>query len=282
MEAISWIIVAVILMFLALPAVKKFPVCQSIIIANLVIFLLSLYKLPLNDLAFRPSYLFTSKSYTIFTSMFLHGDFYHIFFNMLGLLFIGIPFEHEVGRKRFALVYFVTGFFATLAYSFLSPGDSYLIGASGAIFGVLGAFAASYPLKKIVLPLFMPIIIFIRLPVVAVALLYAGVESLYTLSGVTDGIAHTAHLGGFVAGGFLSPLMKVKVEKARKIEAEDFLPFVRDGREREILQKAMDADEEEVKEAWLSYLAREVRCPKCGGEVEFRDGVRCKKCGYKR
>jgi len=282
MEPISWIMVAIIILSFALPLIKKFPVSQSIIIANLLIFVLSFYKIPLEDLAFRPSYLLTSKSYTIFTAMFLHGDFYHIFFNMLGLLFIGVPFEHEVGAKKFVMVYLITGFFAAVAYSLLGDGNSYLIGASGAIFGVLGAFAAARPFKKIVLPLFMPIIIFLRLPVVVVALLYGGIETLYTFSGVTDGIAHTAHLGGFIAGVFLSPLLKIEMEGRRDLSPEEFAPFASGEKEKEILQKAMDADEKEVRDAWLSYLLKEIRCPKCGGEMEYKNGLRCKECGYSK
>ncbi len=281
MEIISWVAVAIMILLPLLSFIKKFPVSNAIVISNIIVFLLTFYHIPLKDLAFRPSYLLTSKIYTIFTSMFLHGDFYHIFFNMLGLIFIGFPLEQEIGAKKFALVYFISGFFAAIIFSLVNGGNSYLIGASGAIFGILGAFAAAYPFKRIAVPLFMPIILFLRLPVIVVALLYAGIETLYTFSGVTDGIAHSAHVGGFIAGVFLSPLIKVKIEPhERKFSMDDFEPFIENERQRRILERAREADEKEVRDAWLSYLLKDLKCPKCGGGIEIKNGVHCKRCGY--
>jgi len=281
MEIISWIAVTIMLLLPFLSFIKKFPVSNAIVIANVMIFLLTFYNIPLENLAFRPSYLYTPKIYTIFTSMFLHGDFYHIFFNMLGLIFIGFPLEQEIGAKKFAIIYFSSGFFAALIFSLINGGNSYLIGASGAIFGILGAFAAAFPFKRIAVPLFMPVILFLRLPVIVVALLYAGIETLYTFSGVTDGIAHSAHVGGFIAGVFLSPLIRVKMEiHEKKLNLDEFEPFIQNERQRKILERAKEADEEEVREAWLSFLLKDLKCPKCGGGVEVKNGLRCKKCGY--
>ena len=282
MEMISWLIIAVVIFTLAYSFIKKFPVSQAIVIANFIIFIITLYRFPLEDLAFRPSYLFSYKIYTLFTSMFLHGDFYHIFFNMIGIIFIGFPLENEIGAKKFVLIYFISGIFAAIIYSIIEGGNNYLIGASGAIFGILGCFAEAYPFKKIAIPLFMPIILFLRLPVIVVALLYASIETLYTFAGVTDGIAHSAHVGGFIAGVFLSPLIKMKFVEKKEISLDDFEPFITNERQRVIFEKAKQADEPELRDAWLSYLAKDLKCPKCGGSIEIKDGIRCRKCGYKK
>ncbi len=282
MEAISFVVIAIIISSLAYSALKKVPVSHMIVLSNFIIFLITLPHLPLSELAFHPSYIHSYRIYTIFTSMFLHGDFYHIFFNMLGIIFIGFPFEREVGGKKFAAVYFISGFFAAIFYAIIEGENTYLIGASGAIFGILGAFAASYPFKKVAVPLFMPVIIFMRLPVIAVALIYAGIETLYTFSGVTDGIAHSAHLGGFIAGVFLSPFMKAKIER-KGIGMEELEEFIVTDRQREIYEKALKADEPELREAWISYLMNEIKCPRCGRKLEIKNGeIRCRNCGYRK
>lgn len=215
--------------------------------------------------------------------MFLHGDFFHIFFNMIGLIFIGFPLENEIGAKKFLIIYITTGFFASVTFSLIKGGNTYLIGASGAIFGILGAFASAYPFKKVVVPLIAPLIFFIRLPVIFVALFYAIIEILYTQSGITDGIAHTAHLGGFVAGVFLSPLIKFKIEeREREIDWDNIEKFLENEKQREIFERAKNADEKELRDAWLSYLLKNIKCPRCGGEIKLKGKVFCTKCGYRK
>ncbi|HEC82391.1 MAG TPA: rhomboid family intramembrane serine protease [Thermoplasmatales archaeon] len=283
MTVISFIIIAIIISFIAYSFIKKFPVSQAIVIANFCIFIITLYNFPLQELAFKPSYLTSYKIYTIFTSMFLHGDFFHIFFNMIGLIFIGFPLENEIGAKKFLFIYITSGFFATVAFSLVRGVDTYLIGASGAIFGILGAFASAYPFKKVVVPLVAPLIFFIRLPVIFVALFYAFIEILYTQSGVTDGIAHTAHLGGFITGVFLSPIVKVKIEeKEKRIDWDNIEKFLENDKQKEIFEKAKNADEKELRDAWLSYLLKKIKCPKCGGEIKLKNGAVCSKCGYRK
>lgn len=281
---LEMVIVLAIVIPIIYGIVKKIHVSLMLIISNFVIYFITLlFPSLVIKLAFSPSYLYEpSKLYTLLTSMFLHSTRHidHILMNMLGLFFIGLPFENEIGAKKFLAVYFISGICASLAFSFLG-GEGLLIGASGAIFGILGAFAASYPFKKVVVPLPVFIILFIRIPVIILALLYAGFETFYTFLGITDGIAHTAHLGGFVAGVFLSPFIKVKVHM-EKISMDGIEELLTDENQRKIFKKAMEADEEEIRDAWLSYLAKRLRCPKCGGEIEIRNGIYCKKCGYRK
>ena len=276
------IVLAIIIIPIIYGMAKKIHISLMLIISNFVIYFITLlFNSLVINLAFSPSYLYEpSKLYTLLTSMFLHSTRHidHILMNMLGLFFIGLPFENEVGAKKFLVVYFISGICASLTFSFLG-GKGLLIGASGAIFGILGSFAASYPFKKVVVPLPLFIFLFIRIPVIILALLYAGLETFYTFLGITDGIAHTAHLGGFVAGVFLSHFIKVKVHMKR-ISIKGIEELLTDENQRKIFKKAMEADEEEIRDAWLSYLAKRLRCPKCGGELELNNRICCKKCGY--
>ena len=285
MTVMALLVITLMLLCLAYAFIKKIMISQAIIIANFIIFVLTLFSPSIiKELAFKPTYLNElSKFYTIFTSMFLHSveNIGHILMNMIFLFLIGVSFEHEIGKKKFILIYILSGVVAVIVYSLIEAKDTYLIGASGAIFGILGAFAAAYPFKKVVVPLIAPIIFFVRLPVVAVALLYAGVETFFTFAGITDGTAHSAHIGGFIAGVFLSPLVKIKVEE-KVTNLDDFEPFIVNDRQRDIFEKAKQADELELKEAWLAYLSRYLECPKCGGGVEIKKGIKCKKCGYNK
>ena len=144
---------------------------------------------------------------TIFTSMFLHGGFLHLAGNMLYLWIFGDNVEDRVGRGRFVLFYLLCGAIAALVQA-LPDGRSTLpmIGASGAVSGVLGAYAVLYPRANVlvVLPL---IIVFYtaRVPAfVVLGLWFAGqlLSSLAAEPGA-GGIAFGAHVGGFIAGALL-------------------------------------------------------------------------------
>ncbi|KAA0015011.1 hypothetical protein B6U81_05585 [Thermoplasmatales archaeon ex4484_30] len=265
--------------------IRKIPLSLMLILSNFIVFFITFpfLKLAINEFAFNPLYLSSlTKIYTIFTSMFLHGGFDHILFNMIGLFFIGLPFENEVGTKKFITIYFISGISAALLFSFYNFGETYLIGASGAIFGILGAFAACCPFKRVFVPVPMFIMFFMRIPVIVLALLYAGLETFYTLLGAPDGVAHSAHLGGFIAGVFMYPFIKRKVEARTDININDLEELIVNDKQREIFDKVKQADEADVRDAWLSYLLKHVKCPKCGGEISVKEGIKCKKCGYKK
>ncbi|MFQ6060525.1 MAG: rhomboid family intramembrane serine protease, partial [Thermoplasmata archaeon] len=99
------------------------------------------------DLAFQPVHLENPANlYTLFTSMFLHASFLHLIFNMIALIFIGPLLEEKIGAMRFATIYVLTGITGTLAFGIIHLNDiAIVLGASGAISGILGAFAALYP-----------------------------------------------------------------------------------------------------------------------------------------
>ena len=136
------------------------------------------------------------EPYQIITHMFMHGNPQHLLFNMLLLFFIGPAVEQTLGPQRFLFLYLTAGILSALAHLFLTPHSA--VGASGALYGILTAFAAMYPnMKMMIFPL----------PFEIKAKYLVGAYIVYDLySGLTNaqtGIAHFAHFGGAVAGFFL-------------------------------------------------------------------------------
>jgi membrane associated rhomboid family serine protease len=147
----------------------------------------------------RSSYL------TLFTSQFLHGGWLHLIFNMLFLWVFGNNIEDRLGRIRYLPFYLLCGAIAAVAQS-AADGDSPvpLIGASGAISGVLGAYLVLYPRVRVwtvVLPFFfLPF----RLPAWLWLAIYLVLQVLYLSDSAGGGdVAYLAHIGGFVAGAAL-------------------------------------------------------------------------------
>lgn len=150
---------------------------------------------------------------TIFTSMFMHGGLAHIGGNMLYLWIFGDNVEHAMGRFRFLLFYLLAGTIAALAQALQVPSsDVPMIGASGAISGVLGAYLLLHPFARIRV-LIMPLPFFIRvmsIPAIAVLGFWFLIQFLSGLASPADqgGVAFWAHVGGFVAGVVLVPFFK--------------------------------------------------------------------------
>jgi membrane associated rhomboid family serine protease len=171
------------------------PWVTRIIAANAVMFLLTsavpevereLMFVPA-DALFRP--------WTLVTYMFLHAGVGHIFFNMLGLFFFGPRLEAELGDRGFLLLYGISGL-AGAAFSFLFSFHTAIVGASAAVYGVFLGYAWFWPRAQIFIWGILPVES--RVMVVVMTLL-----SLFgVFGGGGDGIAHFAHLGGFV-GGYL-------------------------------------------------------------------------------
>ncbi|MGA1839726.1 MAG: rhomboid family intramembrane serine protease [bacterium] len=130
------------------------------------------------------------------TYIFLHGGITHIFFNLFALWMFGSDLEYRWGTRFFIKYFFITGIGAGLCsaiFTFYSPIP--IIGASGAIYGILLAFALTYPDRDILL-------IFFPYPIKAkyFALIFGLIEFVSSISARKDGIAHMAHLGGMVIG----------------------------------------------------------------------------------
>lgn len=175
------------------------PVVRNLIIINVVVFILQ-SLLPLVDYLalynIRTSYF---KPYQLFTYMFCHGDFFHIFFNMLVLSFMGPVMEEFWGQKRFLIFYTIAGIgagiFNILMDLFFGVGSfSVMIGASGAVYGVMTAFGVTFPNMELRLML-LPISFKAKYMVMVLGsiAIYSGFRNQ-----PGDNTAHLAHLGGIV------------------------------------------------------------------------------------
>ena len=151
---------------------------------------------------------------TVFTSMFMHGGLMHIIFNMWFLWIFGDNIESVLGHKRYVLFYLLCGVGAALAQIQINTGSQIpMVGASGAIAGVLGAYLIRFPRATVhVLVILIIFITFIRVPAMVVigiwflSNLTAGLGTLGIEE--TGGTAWFAHLGGFVSGVVLNQAFK--------------------------------------------------------------------------
>jgi membrane associated rhomboid family serine protease len=149
---------------------------------------------------------------TLFTSMFLHGGWLHIAGNMLYLWIFGNNVEDATGRVRFFIFYVLCGLFAAYIHAFMHQSSlTPMIGASGAISGVLGAYLLLYPRARVVtLVMFGFYIRTVEVPAMIVLGLWFVLQFLNVLiaGGSGGGVAWHAHVGGFVAGILLIGLFK--------------------------------------------------------------------------
>lgn len=172
------------------------PMVKRLLIINTVVFFVGL-ALPQGFMVqwfgFHPTEIIFYP-WGVVTYMFVHGGLGHLFFNMLMLFFFGPPLEAKWGEREFLKFYVISGLGgAALSYAFLPAS---MIGASGAIYGVMLAFAMNWPNA--------PIYVFGIFPVMAKYLVgFMAIASLLSATGSTQGgggIAHFAHLGGLIAG----------------------------------------------------------------------------------
>lgn len=153
-----------------------------------------------------------SEPWRFFTAMFLHGDIQHFFYNMLALLVFGLVLEHDLGSKRFLLLYGCAGVGANLVSVFFYPAS---LGASGAIFGMIGALV-------VMRPGMMVYVMGLPMPMLLAGLVYVGVD-LFGLF-VPSGTANLAHLVGMAVG-----LMFGSIYRSRSARVSD-RPLVVDER----------------------------------------------------
>ena len=152
---------------------------------------------------------------TLLTSMFLHGGWLHLFGNMLYLYIFGDNVEDRLGHVRYLVLYLLCGMAAGSAQVLMNPRSGLPIdGASGAIAGVLGAYFLFFPQARVVT--LVPIFLFLQvmeIPAVAYLLLwfvfqvFSGIGAHGSTAG---GVAVWAHVGGFVAGMVLGPVLRIR------------------------------------------------------------------------
>lgn len=179
------------------------PWVQRFLIANVLIFFVQQTMPGLDRSLVLVPALLLARPWTLVTYMFLHAGFTHILFNMLGLYFFGPRVEQRIGSSRFFALYMISGITGGLL-SFYTPMVA-IVGASGAIFGVLLAYARFWPRDQMLIWGIIPI------EVRWLVLIY----TLISLLGIGTGVAHFAHLGGFL-GAFLYLLWMERSAGARK------------------------------------------------------------------
>ena len=197
------------------------PVTKNLIIINVIVFVASL--LNQNFMIGTFALFYPTSQYfhwwQVVTHMFMHGGFWHIFFNMYTLLIFGCVVERIIGSKKFLLFYFICGLGAValhLGVEYLQM-QSYMqgaalgnataiqnialikntptVGASGAIYGVLMGYAMLFPESRMTL-LFPPVTLSAKWMVA----IFAAIELFTGVTGLSAGIAHFAHLGGMLIG----------------------------------------------------------------------------------
>ena len=168
----------------------------------LLVFLFQSIGIISSDFAFMPATV-TEKPYTLITSIFMHSGLHHLLLNMLGLFIFGLILEKAVGKSRWILLYLFSGLIASLGYLLLSKTPFIpALGASGAIFGLIGGLALLKP-KQIVWVMYFP------LPMYAAAILWGIIEFISLFK--VDNIAHSAHLFGLIGGLIMAYLYKKKI-----------------------------------------------------------------------
>ncbi|MEA3165746.1 MAG: hypothetical protein QOJ26_612 [Thermoplasmata archaeon] len=289
LSPVSLIAVAVMLAAVAVGWSRRFLAVGALAIGNAIVLMLSSFGPQYDEhlsvvqaelglwspnLAFDPGL----GVLQLFTSMFVHAGFWHLLSNLIILLAFALPFEERIGHRRFLLVYLMAGLIGSLvqvAAAYQSP--ILLMGASGAVAGVIGAFAASYP--NLVVPLPLPlfvIMLFVRMRVWVAAIAFLALQlvllSVSNGSLTPDNTAYFAHLGG-LGGGILAGLMLVrgKVRAHRNPVAVDLGalgPFARDmGTSQALAQMKANHDEPQIFQAWLDRFFRTATCPTCQHKV---------------
>lgn len=180
------------------------PIVKNLIIINVVVFVAQLLLQKQVDLSTRLSLWSLNlpgmfKPYQIVTYMFAHGSIGHIFFNMFGLYMFGRVLESVWGAQRFLFFYLTCGVFAALAHlavQYFTGGYGAMLGASGAVMGVLVAFGYLFPNTEMFI-LFFPTPIKAKWVVIGYIVidLFGGLANF-----ASDNVAHFAHLGGALMG----------------------------------------------------------------------------------
>jgi membrane associated rhomboid family serine protease len=191
---------------------------QALIAINVVILFLQMTIVPSDAMQGALGFNFASapsRWWTVLTYMFVHHDFWHLFWNMYALFLFGPRLEHLWGTKKFSFFYLLSGLGGLICYSlFFRDSGSLLLGASGAIFGVMGAYALQWPKQEVYLFWVLP------MRVLTLVLILVGFNlamGVFGLAGGGTDVAYFAHLGGFiVAWLYMRTPPSVSIEQLRQ------------------------------------------------------------------
>ena len=279
----------------------------SLLLVMFVRYSFTILELNFNEIEFFSLYPYLaddpSQIYRFVTSAWIHADWLHVLSNILVIGLVGVPLEQKLGSKRWLIIYILGFIGGSLAWVASHP-NSYnpAIGASGAAFGILGAYMACWPNDEIEFPL----LFLIRAwPVWVIVFVRLGLEiyQIYVVQEGTSGesnIAHMAHIGGFFMAFLLARFIAkggpipvdsesyenstTSIEEAYRINAKRQLRDLSNdpweiagktlqGNAKRILENLRDqGDELETRQAWLEELAENTICPICNGEIKFVEG----------
>lgn len=228
---------------------------------------------------------------TPFTYMFVHADLLHLAGNLFILLTAGPALEERIGSRNFLLIYLAAGLGAAAAtvglwqigFFAADPGSEFSpnVGASGAIFGVLTAFATLYPRQK--LPIILPFMFFVFwMPAVAVLGLHLAINVVYLFS--ETNVAWWGHFAGFIVGLALAPWLGKHMPALRRrqapldVDTEALRPLARSHMQRSALHELerlrgnQTPDDRALAEAWWERFVAAAHCPACGSKLRADDG----------
>ncbi len=155
--------------------------------------------------ALTPQKALNGSYWQFVTYMFLHGDEIHIFLNLFVMFIFGITVEKVLGERKYLMLFLIAGLgssiiFLTITFALSSPADLLInmqipmLGASGAVFGIMAVYGFLYPRNWIVMFPGIP------MPAIVAVFVFAGFEIFYGLTGSQPGIANWGHLGGLIVG----------------------------------------------------------------------------------
>ena len=272
-----------------------FMVSQSLVFINFAVFAAWWIMLLLQtdiaiqtliELGFQPVFLQSLgfELLTLISSMFMHGSPMHLLMNMLILILLGVPFEDRIGSKSFLRIYLISGFLGSLLTGSISLWngediETIHIGASGAVFGIMGAFVLLYP--RLEIPMLLGPIFMHRVPVFLSTLVFVAMETLYVALGTSDGIGHGTHMASFIAGVFLAPYYSNKTddnESSIDFDSSQLSKVFEKTKigERE-LQMIEESDEPELVNAWVETFWEIQKCPDCN--TSLTPEAECLDCG---
>lgn len=166
----------------------------------------------LTDARLPPDFTWIPRYATPFTALFLHAEWLHLLGNVLFLWIFGNNVEHAMGHIRYLVFYLLCGVAAFFAQAIADPHSAYpIIGASGAISGVLGAYLVLFPRAKVLTLVLLPFFVTtLRVPAMLLLLVWFAAQRLSgaAAAGAGAGVAFRAHIGGFVAGLLLGSWLK--------------------------------------------------------------------------
>lgn len=170
----------------------------SLIALNFIFFMVQTAS-PAFTEAFQltPSSAFSGAPWQFITYMFLHADLQHILTNMLTLGLIGFPFEYSVGERRFLYIYLASGIGSGVIHMLLTGFSNIpLVGASGAIYGILAAYGVKHPKAPLIVGFF-------AVPAALGVVVFAGVQFLMGFYDLESGVANFGHFGGIITGAVM-------------------------------------------------------------------------------